>query len=413
MSSELTLILLAYLLIKGVENSVAAVNLRHLAVYGDFVPRCFDGLLDRPTLKKMRDYTVAHGWVDFAGAGVDILITLFFVFGGLLNFYNNWIMAQNWSPLVSGVLFYLILTWCTLFIHIPFSLYNTFHVEEKFGFNTRTVRLWCMDLLKELVLSSILLGLLLSGVFWLISSFPGYWWLIVWGFLLFFKLFILYISPYVIEPLFNKFTPIADEGLEKQIKELMEKAGLTVSRVFSMDSSRRSRHGNAYFSGIGRTKRIVLFDTLLENSRQDEILAILAHEAGHWKKKHIIKRLIVMEFFSFVGIYAAFWLVSGDLLMNLFGLEQATLWSKLLLAAFLGSLVAFPFKPFSTYLSRRHEWEADAFAVELSGNPRALARALARLGKDNLANLHPHPWYVALHYSHPPLTQRIEKLREM
>ncbi len=413
MSPQLTLILIIYLAVKGMQNIVSAVNLRHLAVYGHYVPRGFDSWVDQPTLQKMRDYTLAHGKVDFIGSGVDIAVTLFFIFGGLLNSYNNWIAGNNWSPVLSGILFYLFLAWISLIIHAPFSLYNTFHVEEKFGFNTQTMGLWCTDFVKELLLSSILMGLLLAGVFWLMNAFPASWWFIVWLFLLCFKLFTLYVSPYVIEPLFNKVTPIEDKKLEKKIKDLMEKAGLSVSRVFTMDGSRRSRHGNAYFSGIGKTKRIVLFDTLLENSHDDETLAILAHEAGHWKKKHIVKKLIVMELISFVGIYAAWWLVQGNLLVDLFGLDQATLWSKLLLAGFLGSLLAFPFKPLSTWSSRRHEWEADDFAVQLTGTPKALARALIRLGRDNLANLHPHPWYVAFHYSHPPLTRRVEKLLGM
>ena len=410
MSSQLTAVLIIYLLVKGIDTIISIVNLRHLAVYGHYVPKGFAGVVDQETLTRMRDYTLAQGRVELAGTILDIFVTLIFIFGPLLNSYNNWIAGLGLSPLMSGILFFLLLSYLSLVIHIPFSLYNTFYLEEKFGFNTQTPLLWLTDLIKELLLSTVLYTIVLWAALRLIDAFPESWWLLVWGFMLFFKLFILYVSPYVIEPLFNKFTPIADKNLETKIKELLAQAGLTVSRVFTMDGSRRSRHGNAYFSGIGRTKRIVIFDTLLEKSRDDEILAILAHEAGHWKKKHIIKRLVIMECVSLVTIYAAFLLVNSNLPAEIFGLEQATLWARLLLVGFLASLAFFPFKPLSTYFSRKQEWEADDFAVKLTGQPRALARALVRLGKDNLSNLHPHPWYVALHYSHPPLPQRVARL---
>ncbi len=410
MSSQLITVLIIYLLIKGINTIISGVNLRHLAVYGSFIPKGFDIVVDQETMTKMRDYTLAQGKVEFVSVIIDVVITLIFIFGPLLNSYNNWISGLGLSPLMTGILFFLILSYMSLIIHVPFSLYNTFFLEEKFGFNTQTPLLWLTDLLKELLLSTVLYGILLWAAFRLINTFPEYWWLVVWGFMLFFKLFILYVSPYVIEPLFNKFTPVADKNLEAKIKDMLDKAGLTVSRVFTMDGSRRSRHGNAYFSGIGRTKRIVIFDTLLEKSRDEEILAVLAHEAGHWKKKHIVKRLVVMECISLVALYAAFLLVNSDLPAGIFQLEQPTLWAKLLLVGFLASLVAFPFTPLSTYFSRKQEWEADEFAVKLTGQPRALARALVRLGKDNLSNLHPHPWYVSLHYSHPPLPQRVARL---
>ncbi len=410
MSSQLIAILIIYLLIKGIDSIISWVNLRHLAVYGHYVPKGFADFVDQETLSKMRDYTLAQGKVEFTGASLDIVVILVFIFGPLLDRYNNWITGLDFSPVMSGVLFFLLLSYFSLIIHIPFSLYNTFCLEEKFGFNTQTPVLWLTDFIKELLLGTVLYGLVLWAAFRLIIACPEHWWLLVWGFMLFFKLFMLYISPYVIEPLFNKFQAIADKNLERKIRELLAKAGLTVSRVFTMDGSRRSRHGNAYFSGIGRTKRIVIFDTLLEKSRDYDVLAILAHEAGHWKKKHIIKRLVVMEGVSLVAIYLAFLLVNSPLPAEIFGLEQATLWARLLLVGFLASLAFFPLKPLSTYFSRRQEWEADEFAIDLTGKPRVLARALVRLAKDNLSNLHPHPWYVALHYSHPPLPRRVAKL---
>lgn len=410
METALILILAGYLLIKGIENIVALVNLRHLRIYGKYMPVGFDGVVDDDTLERMRDYTVDNGRVDFLSSGLDLFITLIFIFGGLLNWYNSWITSQGWPVVVSGIAFFLLLAYWEFIIQVPFDLYKTFVIEEKYGFNRQTLPLWFADAIKGLLLTTIIYSLLLCVAFWLIDSLPHSWWYLLWGFMLFFKLFMLYISPYVIEPLFNKFTPIEDKRLEEKIKDLLAKAGLSISRVFTMDASRRSGHGNAYFSGIGHVKRIVLFDTLLEKSNENEILGILAHEAGHWKKKHIIKRLVVMECFSLVGIYLAWWFMQNDVLAGIFNIVEPTLYVKLMLVGFCGMLVMFPLKPFFSYSSRKHEWEADDFAVKLTGNPHALSRALIKLGRDNLANLHPHPWTVALYYSHPPLTQRVAKL---
>ncbi|MBC8316887.1 MAG: M48 family metallopeptidase [Desulfobulbaceae bacterium] len=406
----LLLILFGYLFVKAVENILALVNLWHIENYGSRIPSGFDGFVDQETLTQMRDYSVDNSRFGFLSSGVDVAVTLVFLFGGLLNSYNSWLVSQEWSFIVTGIAFFLLLTYAQFLLHIPFGLYSTFHIENKYGFNKQTWRLWLVDTVKGLVLTTVLSAVVLGAVFWLIKSSPEYWWLVVWLFLLIFKLFMLYISPYVIEPLFNKFVPIADKGLEEKIKQLFVRAGLSISRVFTMDASRRSGHGNAYFSGIGHVKRIVLFDTLLEKSSDDEILAILAHEAGHWKKKHILKRLVMMECFSFVGIYVAWTLVQGDWLAQIFGIADPTLYVKLLLVGFCSMLVLFPLKPVFAWFSRKDEWEADRYAVDLTGTPHTLARALVKLGRDNLANLHPHPWYTAFYYSHPPLSQRVSRL---
>ena len=410
MESALILILAAYLLIKGIENIVALVNLRHLRIYGKYMPVGFNGVVDDETLEQMRDYTVANGRVDLLSSGLDLVVTLIFVFAGLLNYYNSWITSLGWPVVSTGIAFFLLIAYAEFILQVPFDLYKTFVIEEKFGFNRQTLPLWCADALKGLLLTTIIYSVLLWVAFWLMDSLPHSWWYLLWGFMLFFKLFMLYISPYVIEPLFNKFTPVEDKKLEEKIKELLGKAGLSISRVFTMDASRRSGHGNAYFSGIGHVKRIVLFDTLVEKSNDDEILAILAHEAGHWKKKHIIKRLVVMECFSLAGIYLAWFFMQNDVLATLFNIAEPTVYVKLMLVGFCGMLVMFPLKPLMSFSSRKHEWEADDFAVKLTGNPHALSRALIKLGRDNFANLHPHPWAVALYYSHPPLTQRVAKL---
>jgi STE24 endopeptidase len=408
----LAAVLILYLAVEAIEQFLLVLNMNNLSRHGAEVPPGFAQLVDAATLTKMRDYSVAHARVDRAAALVSTGITLLFLFGGAMNWLNNRIAALGLSPVLSGVLFFLLLVYADTLVKIPFSLYSTFSLEKRYGFSNQTMGLWLQDLLKSLLLNTLLLGVLLYGILWLIMALPHVWWLAGWVFVLLFTVFLLYVSPYVIEPLFNKFSPVEDLALEERIRETMSRAGLTINRVFSMDASRRSSHSNAYFSGIGHVKRIILFDTLLANHSAAEIIAILAHEAGHWKKKHVLKMLVLGQILALAGFFLAYKLTAGDQLAELFKLDVPSMHAKLLLVAFLGTLVMFPLKPFMAYISRFHEIQADNFALDLTGAPHALAEALIKLGKDNLANLHPHPWYAAVYYSHPPLVQRVQRILE-
>ena len=296
---------------------------------------------------------------------------------------------------------------------MPFSLYSIFKIENKYGFNTMTVKLWFTDLLKSTLISTILTSLILSVSFWIIQTSPDYWWIFVWGFFFFFSLFIMYISPYIIEPLFYTFTPMEGNELEEKIRQMMEKAGIKVSRVFMVDASKRSHHTNAYFTGIGKVKRIVLFDTLIQKMTEGEILAVLAHEVGHWKKKHILKRIVLIELISFIGAYAAFGLLKTDFIADFFPAQTVTFFSKLIMLGFLISIISFPFIPLFSYFSRKHEYEADRFASALTSDPESLATSLIKLSKDNLSNLHPHPLYAKFYYSHPPVVERVRRIKGM
>lgn len=410
MEHQLLAILILYLAVEIFEQYLLLLNLNHLSRHGAEVPPGFEAHVDGATLTQMRDYTVAHGRLGMTETLFSTGMTLLFIFGGLLNRLNNLIAAQGWPPVISGVIFFMIVIHGTTFLKIPFSLYNTFSLEKRFGFSNETKSLWVQDFLKSLLVNTLLLGGLFYGVLWLIMALPDVWWLAGWVFVLLFSIFLLYLSPYVIEPLFNKFTPIENGTLERRIKEIMAGIGLKINRVFTMDASRRSGHSNAYFTGIGHVKRIVLFDTLLANHGDDEILCILAHEAGHWKKKHVLKMLAFSQAVALVGFYLAYRLTAGNFLAELFRLDVASMHAKFLLFIFIGSLGLFPLKPLMAYLSRRHEIEADNFAVQLTHMPVPLANSLIRLGRDNLANLHPHPWYAAVHYSHPPLVQRVKRI---
>jgi len=402
---------IAFLAVVGIGYWLKYLNLSHLKAHGHTVPPEFEGIVDPAMLAKISDYTIENSRFGLIESIIDNSILIGFLFLGILGIYDRWVASLTGSFLGNGVLFVLFLMIAQTLMGIPFSLYRNFRIENKYGFNTMTLKLWITDLVKGLAIGAVISTLVVLGALWLVTVSPGLWWLWVWLFFLAVGIFMMYLSPTVIEPLFFKFEPLKVEGLEERIRTLMEKAGLKVSRVFQVDASRRSRHSNAYFTGIGKVKRIVLFDTLLEQMTQDEILAVLAHEVGHWKKKHVLKRIIMTETMAFCGILAAFWLLRGNWLPNALGLEQASFYAKAVILGFILSIATFPLTPLFSWLSRRDERESDAFAADLTGDSGAMASALVKLSKENLSNLHPHPLYAAFYYSHPPVVERIRSLK--
>ena len=247
----------------------------------------------------------------------------------------------------------------------------------------------------------------------LVSYFEATWWIFAWVIISIFELVIMWLYPVLIAPLFNKFEPITDTALEQRIASLMERAGLAVKGVFQMDAGKRSKHTNAYFTGIGRTKRIVLFDTLLASHPEQEILSVLAHEAGHWKRKHVIKQLILLEALSLAGLFILSEMLDWQLLYRTFGFEEQIRYVGLLLAPVVLSPLGYFLRPLGSALSRKYEKEADDVAVSLMGTPEPMRDTLIRLSADNLANLVPHPIYAWFNYSHPPPVDRIERLEAM
>ncbi|MEK6561058.1 MAG: M48 family metallopeptidase [Nitrospirota bacterium] len=410
MHPYLYVILIAYLSVTGFRYLLDYLNLSYLKKHGSIIPPEFEGQIDRELLIRTQNYSIERIRFGFVSSLFNHAVILIFLFGGLLDIYNSLISSLNLPFILSGLVFFLILIYAESLLSIPFSLYNTFKIEKKYGFNTMTPGLWITDGIKSLIISTILMGVLIVIGFYLVQQSPGLWWLWIWCFFLAFSIFMMYISPYVIEPLFHKFTPIVDENLESGIRDLMQKAGIRVSRVFQMDASKRTKHTNAYFTGIGKVKRIVLFDTLIEKMDRDEILSVLAHEAGHWKRMHILKQLFLIEGISLVVMYIAFRIIQGDYLLDLFAIKNGTFFAKLVILSFIGSIAAFPFSPLLPYLSRRYENEADRFSYELTHSTDGMIRALVKLSKDNLSNLHPHPLYVVFHYSHPPVLERIRSI---
>ncbi len=408
---QLSAVLTLYVLSNAFEYYLEYLNYRWLEKYGNIVPPEFSGAIDQSRLDTTVKYTAEKQRFGIFSSIYNEVILLVFIFSGLLALYNGWIDSLNMPFVVGGLVFLLLLHYGKTVMDIPFGLYSTFKIENKYGFNTMTPKLWILDFIKSLIISALLMGAMIAGALALVQWLPNWWWLPVWGFFFLFTLFFMYISPFVLEPLFNKFTLVEDAELESEIKDVMAKAGITVNKVFQMDASKRTKHSNAYFSGIGKVKRIVLYDTLLKQLGKEEILAVLAHEAGHWKKKHVIKNLALFEFISLVCAYLAFLVLRGDYLGRLFFVPEASFFAKLLLLSFIAGIVMWPLKPLMMMMSRKFEREADDFACGLVGGGDALANAMIKLSKENLSNLHPHPLYARFHYSHPPAVERVRYLK--
>jgi STE24 endopeptidase len=386
------------------------LNIGHLRDHGKEIPPVFQGVIDEATLAKMVDYTYDNSRLEtkenLAGDILELAI-LFLFLPVLVGFLAGLHLHLIWQAL----LFFGVLAAIGGIAGIPFDIYHTFVLEKKYGFSTITWRLWLADLVKSVILSTVLMGVMLAAFMAFILYLPKSWWFWAWMFFTMFEILLLWLYPVVIAPLFNKYEPIKDEVLKEKIISLMAQVGLKARGIFQVDEGKRSKHTNAYFTGIGKTKRIVLFDTLLASHSPEEILAVLAHEIGHWKKKHILKQLIFMIAASLIGLYFVYLVVNWPPLYSAFGLKYTSVYAGLFLVSLYLSCAGFFLSPVSAAIMRRYEREADKMANDLVGTSEPMINALKRLAKDNLSNLHPHPWYVWFYYSHPPLIERIKYLQ--
>ncbi len=411
MKGYLLLIAIVYVLIQGFKYFLEYVNLRHVQGRGDRVPPEFANVIDKAMLGKMRVYLTEKTRFDIICSACSSCVIILFFFGGFLDAYNSWIVRLGLSFVVSGWLFFLLLYLGAELLSAPFTLYFIFRIENRYGFNTMTFRLWLADFVKGIIVSIVLLSILCLAGLWLVTWSAEGWWLLIWCFFLAFMVFMTYVSPYVIEPLFNKFTPLEDDELRERVIRLASKVRIKISRVLKMDASKRSTHTNAYFTGLGKTKRIILFDTLLRGMDSDEIVSVLAHEIGHWKKRHLIKGLAVTQTAALILLFCAHRVTGGALLPEIFGVRAETFWAKATIVVFLFSMVSFFLKPALNGFSRMLEREADRIACDLTGTGETMVRVLAKLSKDNLSNPFPHSLYALFNYSHPPVLERIDYIR--
>jgi STE24 endopeptidase len=387
------------------------LNRNYLKEKGRIAPWIFEGFINRQKLDQSRAYTLENSRFSIGEDLFSEIILLIILLSGFLPYLDH--LASGWRlPLVwAGLFFFLVPGFISYVVDLPFDYYHTFVLEEKYGFNQSTKRVWASDHLKSGVLSLVLFSLVLSLLLGMILFSPHRWWL--WGFLVLsaVQLLLTILYPVLIAPLFNKFIPIQDEELGQKINNLMEGAGIQIKGIFQMDAGKRSRHTNAYFTGLGRTKRIVLYDTLIQSHPQEEVLAVLAHEAGHLKKRHILKQFLLVESAMLIFFYLTYLLIDWPSLYRTFGFENPKIYAGLLLIGVFWQKAGFFLMPFPMALSRRFEHQADGFAVQLLKSSQAMITGFKRLATDNLSNLFPHPLYVRFHYSHPPLVERIASLQ--
>jgi STE24 endopeptidase len=415
MQTFTTLFLAALTLTFLAQIWLATRHIHHVLAHRHRVPDDFSSRITLESHQKAADYTCAKTRLGYISITLDTLLLLALTLGGGLNaladFWSNWFS----DPLIHGIALIVSAALLMSVAGIPVSYYRTFVIEHKFGFNKMNPRMFFLDLIKRAILGGLLGVPLLLGILWLMQKMGPSWWFYAWLAWMGFNLVVLAIFPTWIAPLFNKFTPLEDAPLKARIEQLMRRCGFKSSGLFVMDGSRRSNHGNAYFTGFGKTKRIVFFDTLLSRLDTPEIEAVLAHELGHFKRRHVIKRIVWTFAMSLIFLWGLGYLMQQDWFYEGLGVSLSHMPSSamaLLLFFLVMPTFTFLFQPVASLYSRKHEFEADEYAA---GNASAtdLIRALIKLYQDNAATLTPDPLHSAFYDSHPPAAMRIARLQNL
>jgi STE24 endopeptidase len=389
----------------AVETGLLVLNLRHVArAHG--VPAPLAGRIDAGVADRSRAYTLAHARFGLVQGAFGAVVTLAILLSGVLPWLDGALTARGLSGANRFVAFLVLLSAAATLVAVPFSLFRTFVLESRFGFNRTTARLWISDRVRGVLVQAALGIPLLYATYGFMRFAGALWWVWLFGFYVAVQVFLLWLYPNVIAPLFNRFTPLPEGPLRERLEALAREAGFRNRGLYVMDASRRSGHSNAYFSGLFRP-RIVLFDTLVAKMSVDEAASVLAHEIGHYRAHHVHRRLALSLVATLGALFVLSLLVAWPALQGAFGFARPTLEGALALVTLGGGAFVFWLTPLSALLSRRHEYEADRYAVRIARAPEALKTALVRLNGENLSNLHPHPWYSAWHYSHPALVERL------
>jgi STE24 endopeptidase len=412
MEVNIYLIILLTTVIAGFLLNITAdiLNLRHLS---PLIPKRFEGVYDSETYKKSQEYTRVNTHFGFITSSFDLLLLLIFWFSDGFNWLDISIRQYFQSEITRGLAYISILVFANSILHLPFNIYSTFVIEEKFGFNKTSVKTFLGDLLKSTALT-VVIGLpVIALIIYIIQNTGDWAFAAAWLIVVIISLVITYIAPAIILPLFNKFKPLEEGELRKSIFDFATKVKFPLSNIFVMDGSKRSTKSNAFFTGFGKNKRIALFDTLIAKHTIKELLAVLAHEIGHYKKKHILTGTITQYMKMGVLFFLMMIFISEKGLSDAFFMDNMSIYTGLIFFGMLYSPIEIIFSLLTNIGSRRHEYEADRFAVENFSSGKDMISALKKLSKDNLSNLTPHTFYVFLYYSHPPVLKRIEAIEKI
>ncbi len=402
----LAILVVGYLL----EVTVSLLTLRSL---DPALPEEFVGIYDPDEYGRSQEYTRVTTRFSILQSSVMLPLTIAFILLGGFNVLDTWARGLGFSQVLTGLVFTGLVMLLALLSQLPFSLYSTFVIEERFGLNNTTGKTYLLDMLKTILLAVVLGGPVLALVFLFFERYGGTAWLYCWLLVAVVTIVVQVIAPVIILPLFNRFTPLENGPLQEAITAYASQQGFPLQGVFTMDGSRRSNRLNAFFTGFGRFRRIVFFDTLLAKMAVPEIMAILAHEMGHWKKKHILKMTVISLLqtgfmFALMSLF-----ISNRGLFAAFGMDHVSVYAGLVFFGFLYTPIATVVSILTNTISRRHEYEADAYAVASTGLGEELIMGLKKLCRANMANLTPHPLQVVLGYSHPPVLERIRAIRSM
>ena len=405
------IIILATLLITYIIKLVS--NILNIKSLDPVLPEEFKDVFDKEKYRKSQEYTKVKTKFGLINSTYQLIITIAFWFLGGFNWLDLIVRGWGFHPIISGLIYIGILVFALDILDIPFDIYDTFVIEEKFGFNKTTPKTFVMDKLKAYMLMIIIGGLVLSGIMAFFQYAGAFAWVYCWIAVAIFSIFMIFVAPTWIMPLFNKFTPLEDGELKTAILDYMDKVKFPLKGLFVMDGSKRSSKSNAFFTGFGKNKRIALFDTLIERHTIDELVAVLAHEVGHYKKKHVYQMLFASILQMGIIFYLLSIFVSKKALFDAFMMENTSIYAGLIFFGMLYSPISFILKIFMVILSRKNEYEADRFASETTKQPEALISALKKLSANNLGNLTPHPFYVFINYDHPPVLERIWAMRKL
>ena len=401
--------LIALALSSTIEYWLTHRQIRYVRNHRNEVPEDFRDTVSLENHQKAADYTIDKAKVANLDRVVSLVILLSLTLGGGIEAIQNFWTPLNLSPILLGCALIFSVMLLTQLLELPLSIYQTFVIEERYGFNRNTPAQFAKDLMLQIILMLALGGALLSLILWVMGSLGPYWWVLAWALMMGFSFLMSWVFPTLIAPLFNKFSPLEEGSLKARIESLLERCGFKSKGIFVMDGSRRSGHGNAYFTGMGSSKRIVFFDTLVESLSQDELEAVLAHELGHFKRKHTLKMLGTSTIITLVGFFLLGWISSQDWFYQGLGVSTQNNATALLLFMMIAPIFSSFLQPIMAAVQRKYEFEADDFAA-LHADARFLIAALVKLYRENASTLTPDPLYAAFHYSHPPAAIRIGNL---